>query len=390
MAWLMLSCAACSRPHLTVASEVLAAAPPGLLDRVRADPYNYFRLTNREWTARVCEVFAADLPNQPIVQLHGDAHVEQYAFMKDAWGLDDFDDATRGPALVDIVRFLGSIELAARGRGWSRDRDRLFNRFFEGYRRGLSDPAYQPPEPDIVRWEKAKAPPLPREAFFEWAEAKMGPMSELPAKGVVAAMKVFSDAVRRERPGLPDGYFRVVRAGWLQMGVGSAETRKVLIRVEGPSNDPADDVLLEAKVITSGRPSCLEEPKTRPTLRIVQGSEQVGRLKPDILVAGPELAIPEMTILGVPLHNWWIRSWDPTYFEISRDDLRSVEDLSDIVYGSGVQLGAGTVHGAVAADDATLRARVLASLDRLEPRLRRAAETIVQELLRGWHDMGGG
>ena len=31
--------------------------------------------------------------------------------MRDAWGLDDFDDATRGPAPVDIVRFLGSIDL---------------------------------------------------------------------------------------------------------------------------------------------------------------------------------------------------------------------------------------------------------------------------------------
>ena len=39
--------------------------------------------------------------------------------------LDDFDDSARGPALVDIVRFLGSIDLAARQRGWTRDRDAL-------------------------------------------------------------------------------------------------------------------------------------------------------------------------------------------------------------------------------------------------------------------------
>ena len=41
-----------------------------------------------------------------------DAHVEQFAFTRDAWGLGDFDDSACGPSFIDIVRFLGSIELA--------------------------------------------------------------------------------------------------------------------------------------------------------------------------------------------------------------------------------------------------------------------------------------
>ena len=39
----------------------LALASPELLERVRADPYNYFRFVNHEWTARVCDIFARDL-----------------------------------------------------------------------------------------------------------------------------------------------------------------------------------------------------------------------------------------------------------------------------------------------------------------------------------------
>ena len=35
------------------------------------------------------------------------------------------------------------------------------------------------------------------------------------------------------------------------MGVGSAATRKVLIRVQGPTADPDDDELLEAKEVTN-------------------------------------------------------------------------------------------------------------------------------------------
>jgi hypothetical protein len=72
-----------------------------LLDRLRADPFAYFRFVNRSWTTRVCEVFADEMRDLPIARLHGDAHVEQFAVTKDAWGLDDFDDSARGPALVD-------------------------------------------------------------------------------------------------------------------------------------------------------------------------------------------------------------------------------------------------------------------------------------------------
>ena len=38
--------------------EALAAAPAELVDRLRADPFTYFRFINRAWTARVCEAFA--------------------------------------------------------------------------------------------------------------------------------------------------------------------------------------------------------------------------------------------------------------------------------------------------------------------------------------------
>lgn len=382
--------AACQHRQLNVAPDVLAVTPPAVIDQVRADPYNYFRLTNREWTARVCEIFAGDLPTQPVVQLHGDAHVEQFAFMTDSWGLDDFDDAARGPALVDIVRFLGSVDLAARGRGWSHDRDRLFDRFFEGYRKGLSDPDYQPPEPDVVRHHRSEVEPMSREAFLAWAEAKMQPMADGPRKSLSTAMRVFSDLVREGRPDLPAGYFDIVRAGWLQIGVGSSMTLKVLMRLEGRTGDRADDVLLEAKAVRPhGQLPCLEESLARPTFRILQGSRQVGRLKHDILAAGPELANTELTIQGQHVRDWWIRSWDPSYHEIERGDLRSVDDLSDLTYDSGVQLAAGALHGALAADHPVLSRRLIDTIARSEPELRRAAVRLVQELLRGWRNVGG-
>ncbi|HET9373295.1 MAG TPA: DUF2252 family protein, partial [Vicinamibacterales bacterium] len=244
---LALAAAGCSVRPLVADPESMAAAPPELVERLRADPFSYFRFVNHEWTTRVCEIFAADLPQQPIVQLHGDAHLEQYAIMNADYGLDDFDDAARGPALVDVVRFLGSIELAVDRRGWQRDRDQLFDRFFAGYRRGLADPAYLPPEPPIVKRIRETAFVPTAETFLATAESKMTAMDDMPTKGVAAAMRVFGDLVRQQRPDIDAAYFRIVRAGWLQVGIGSAIGRKVLIRVRGPSDDPADDVVLEAK-----------------------------------------------------------------------------------------------------------------------------------------------
>ena len=367
----------------------LAAASPELLDRLRADPYNYFRFINHEWTERVCDAFAGDLPTQPIVQLHGDAHIEQYALTKDAWGLDDFDDATRGPALVDITRFLGSIDLSVRRRGWVSDREQLFDRFFDGYRRGLSDASYRAPRPDIVRWIADQHPPPTREAFLVWAETKMMDMPEASMKGLIASMAAFAKLLQHEQPDLHDGYFRVLRAGWLRMGIGSAANRKILVRVRGPSDDPADDELLEVKALRGLKGiNCLKMAESRPAFRIILGSQQLGRLKHKILVAGPEDEIPGMTVPGENLSNWWIRSWEPSYREIQLDDLRSAQDLSALVYDSGVQLGAGSIHATTAPDAATFRAESLTAIATLELRLRNETKNLVEEMLRGWRDLG--
>jgi len=161
---------------------------------VRADPFTFFRFINRAWIIRVCQAFA-DMPDVPHVRLHGDAHVEQFALTSDAWGLDDFDDSARGPAFVDITRFLGSIDLAARQRGWSSDRDALWDRFLEGYRRGLSDPAYRPPEPDIVRHVRREGSQS-RAASLAWGESQMQPMDDARSKAVVTGMAAFERLVR--------------------------------------------------------------------------------------------------------------------------------------------------------------------------------------------------
>lgn len=376
-----------AREPLRVPPGSLEDAPPELIQRLQASPYNYFRFVNHSWIARVCDVFAGDLRDLPMARLHGDAHIEQFAAAKDAWGLDDFDDSARGPAVVDIVRFLGSIDLVARQRSWEKERDALFDRFVKGYMRGVENPNYLPPAPDLVRRLRSQTPKT-RAAFLAWGETKMQPLAEPAMKAVIGAMQAFGDAVVRDRPELSSQYFRVVRAGWLQGGVGSALTPKIMVRVRGPSDDPADDELLELKKIgdLTGLP-CLEVPSVQPTLRIVDGSKHLGRLKYNIMAAGPESFVPEVGARGQNVRDWWIRSLDPSYRPVSLTDFQSLGDVGVVAYDSGLQLGAVRLQDLTVLLSGSDRKRNLAAAVKLEKRYRREAIGLVDDLLRGWQEL---
>lgn len=355
-------------------------APAELRDRLRADEYVYFRFVNRPWTARVCERFAAVLPDVPIVQLHGDAHIEQYAVTSQTWGLDDFDDSARGPSFVDILRFLGSVELIARRRGWSADLDPLFDRFFEGYRRGLAELAAPPPEPEFVRRLRA-LPQRSRAEHLARGEQIMEPLTDEQREHATESLNEFARHIQKQRPELAQGYFIIRRLGRLRVGVGSAATYKILFRVDGPSSDLDDDVLLETK-----EPSrldglgCLQLPSSTEALRVIAGSQQIGRIRHDILGVIPEYEGRR----GV--RRWWIRSWEPSYQEVRMDHLGSVEDLSALVYDSGLQLGAGRVRDEFPDKAASLREAELAAVGRLEARLRQSARELIAEMLAGWQE----
>jgi hypothetical protein len=172
----------------------------------------------------------------------------------------------------------------------------------------------------------------------------------------------------------------VVRAGWLRIGVGSAAIRKVLIRVQGPSEDPEDDVLIEAKEVANlDGLACLEDSTTPQAIRVIAGTRQLGRLQHDILAAGPTLLVPAAAGAAEHWLELWVSSWEPSYRELHLGDLRSSSDLGDIAFDSGVQLAAGKV--------VSVRPQALSSVQALEVRLRKETSMIVEELLAGWREL---
>ena len=151
---------------------------PELLERIVESPHGYLRFVNIQFTEEVCRQFAESLSQYPPFNLHGDAHLEQYAVTDLGRGLTDFDDSSSGPAVVDLVRFGVSLRLALEAHGWTDHADEAIDAFLMGYRMALTDPTLEAQEPVVVgRLQDGFE--YDRQKYFEWVEE----ISDLGAGG---------------------------------------------------------------------------------------------------------------------------------------------------------------------------------------------------------------
>ena len=352
---------------------------PDLRARLAASPVAYFRFVNQAWTHEVCRSFEDDAAAMPSARLHGDAHVEQYALTATTRGLDDFDDSARGPVLVDIVRFLGSLELTARVRGWTTELPAIVDAFFTGYRRALETPSYLPPDPALVVRLRA-APLRAADAFLPWADSLMAPLGTEDTATVASAWGRIEAYAVKSNPQFTPAYLARKKMGWLHMGIGSALTRKVLIRIEGPTPAADDDVIVEAKEVMLLRPEpCLTIPRTAEVYRVVEGLEQIGRIDHRLLVALPMFA-------GTPRRSggWWVKTWDPSYRELEIADLTSPGELAELAHDVGAQLGSTNLADSPGNLAAQQRLAELEGVNRLEPRVREVAHRLTGAVVDAW------
>jgi hypothetical protein len=354
-----------------------------LLANLKSDPFVYFRFVNRPWARATCQALRGELAALPHVHLHGDAHVGQYAYTLTDHGLDDLDDSISGPAALDVVRFLGSLALAARARGWTDQSEALADEFFRGYRAALVDRDYDPPVPSYVRRMRKRLMGQPSGGieFLEWAESLMEPFDEAGAEGSIeGGRRRLAALIAAQRPELPPFYLEPKMVGWLRMGVGSALTPKLLLRCEGRTRADEDDFLLEARELSDlSGVSCLDISQSTQAARILEGYGRIGRIRHDIIVVVPGPPEPEPES-----REWWARSWEPSYRELRIDTLSSPEELGEIVHDAAAQLGHG--HAWTPEDDPgeALRARALERLERMEPLLRATALRLAENLVEAW------
>ena len=347
-----------------------------LVNRISASPHGYFRFVNSAFAAETCRLFADVVERMPEVNLHGDAHIEQYTVTNLGRGLSDFDDCTRGKAVIDLVRLGTSVLIAAREKGWSRDEKRFVDQFLRGYRDALKGDRLHMATPELAtrareafRWDHARSlrqahelidqAPLPNDAF---------------ADGVAR----FSELVAFGRDLGPD-HFKVKRVGALMMGVGSALDEKYLILFEGPSPAAEDDMIVEAKQI--------RELAGNPCVRTDVGASRV--LDGQRLISYEPFAYAAVVPHGGKY--FWMHDWTDDYQEASiTTQIRAPKDLRQIAYDVGVQMGRAHPKLPDGSQSKERRREVLRSFESIEGRMRMVMRQLAGATDAAWREFKRG
>jgi hypothetical protein len=313
------------------AAEAFARAPklPGKLAK---SPYAYFRFVNAAFSEVVCRELADFGGTAPVVRLHGDAHLEQYALTDIGRGLTDFDDAATGPAVVDLARMATSLVIASRMRGFQESM--VLTAFVEGYRLGLRGGTAA--RPAVTATLSAAFKDAPRE-FLDGAEKLMLAEDADPTLDG-AAMRItvaeLEKEMRARQPDLPAPFFGVKKIGTFKAGIGSALERKFLVRLEGTTTAAEDDRIIEVKYIGDRtRASCMQNRYD---------------FDPRDLREDPRPGALERFVDPIFIHarTAWAQEWYPNFKEVQVGDLPSEAALAEVARDAGALLAREHVRGA--------------------------------------------
>jgi len=140
--------------------------------------------------------------------------------------------------------------------------------------------------------------------------------------------------------------------------------------VDGETTADDDDVLLEFKAVRDLR--------AIPCIRVDPGPTR-------IIVAESNLAYQPYRYVGA-VHaaglDFWVHAWPLNYAELRIEDLRSPDELSEVVYDAGVQLGRGHPKRWPQSEAQRLRNQLVRGLP--EERIREAAVELAAETVKAW------
>ena len=345
-----------------------------LLERIRSTPHGYFRFVNIEFSQEVCRRFGEALEDSPALNLHGDAHIEQYAVTDLGRGLTDFDDSSTGPAAVDLLRYGVSLVLTSEANGWEEHEVAVFDEFLRGYREALEDPTLEATEPAVALRMRAEFS-YDREAYFKWVDTLMEPVPEDEGGALLESMAPYVDAMLAENPDLGGEYFEVNQIGQLRMGIGSALDLKYLVRIRGESEDPLDDVVLEIKQV--------RDLTGIDCIQVAQGEDPFR-----ILVGQSRIAYEPYRFLGYVRfrdNSFWVHAWVDNYEEVDLDEtFESPAELSEVAFDIGVQLGRGHPNQIAYPLDIQIRREQLRLLDLHEQELKETCAELADVAVEAW------
>ena len=355
---------------------------PKLLERILEGPYNYFRFTNIRFAEAVCLSFQQQLGAIPNVNLHGDAHLENYAVTERGRGLTDFDDATIGPMVLDLVRFGVSIHLACRANGWDDKAEPIVKSFLSSYHAALKNPELTVPPPELVRRIRARFT-TNTDRLLEADEKLMEPLGE-PSENFKRQFEQFVDQMKVRYPDLPPHFFDIKKAGRLKIGIGSALDEKYLVEVEGATKAHEDDLLLEIKEVRNLHGiSCILLSKATPMRPIVL--QALLAYKPYRYTGF--IIVPRAEGSGKG-KEFWVHEWSDNYQELSiRTSFPAPTDLRDIAADVGVQLGLGHPRNIYDFDTSGLRSQLISVLGGLHGEIEQTISALTRQTVAAWQQL---
>ncbi|MEM9069030.1 MAG: hypothetical protein AAGE52_11020 [Myxococcota bacterium] len=184
--------------------------------------------------------------------------------------------------------------------------------------------------------------------------------------------------IRERQPDLNENFFNLVRFGRHNGGLGSSLDFKLLIRVQGETDSPNDDVILEAKEVRDmSGVSCVR--RGFGAFSILVSQSNIGRQDPRFLAQ-----VPRDPSEAVDDRPFWVHEWVADYHELTLSDLRSPSDLEGIAYDVGVQLGQGHIRGTAETLHEQLRVEQRRMVDELNREMRRAIDDLSRLVIRSW------
>lgn len=346
---------------------------PELLAELRGTPHRYFRFVNKRFAQRVCDLIdEIDSPG-PLVNLHGDAHVEQYAVSAEERGLADFDAASTGPAMIDLVRFAVSLRLVAAQNGFPQQAKSLIDTFLDGYERALADPTTSTVEPRIAAALRDRFEASPRAWLEQTSKTMIDPSPSRRAR-LEQATRTYAGRMLRQNTSLPPTFFNLKKAGEIDIGVGSALEHKYLARVEGPSPSEDDDVILELKQMSDLRSvSCLAGAAGSDPFRVIAGQARMG--------AAPSELLGYVELDG---SLFYVQKWRLNYTELRVADLLDAEKVAEIAYEVGLQLGRGHPRQIAPPHDVQMRAALQEHLQATRLMIFKGSADLEGEVVAAW------
>ena len=245
----------------------IARKAPQLLkmkyQEMATDPFAFYRGSDSLYTSDFKTLFGDRALGKPLL-LADDEHMDNFgtytrANGQVAFGLNDFDEASTGPAKVDIYRYGTSVVLAANQQGMKADAPNLVGAFADAYHKELAGLARgeRPPleQPDMVKKLLSQANGTSTKTWIDKLAPKVKGQRMFARSATTTSVdkQTYSDvasAVDRYRASLPAaqqnmlGPYEVKDVASVTAGVGSVGRARYRALLTAKGRDP---VVLEIK-----------------------------------------------------------------------------------------------------------------------------------------------